>query len=186
MSYDPGTEIVYKNQQMVDKRNIKKWLEQFETDMAAASLAEAGEHEFAREILREKRNVLLAITDEKRDVGAFNYAVNICKRIGTGLHLLIPERIMEIVKNTLSPKLMQEGINHKLIKISQCIREEILEYTRKNRDILFVVVESVDGLDLNCREPQQKIPETWKNLSCPLVVVSEIDSKKGGDLHGRG
>lgn len=165
-----------KNKKMLNKKNIKKWLEQFEADMAAASFAEAGEHEFAKEILREKRNVLLAITDEKKDMGAFKYAINICKRIGTGLHLLLPEKIMEIAKDTLSPELTREGINHKLIKISQCIREEILEYTKKNRDILFVVVESIDGLDINCRESQQKIPDTWKSLSCPLVVVSEINS----------
>jgi hypothetical protein len=157
-------------------KKLKKWLKQFEDDMASAVFAEAGEFETARQIMKKDRKILLAVTDEKRDVNAFKYALNMCKRIGAALEILFsfgPDR--EDFESFIS-ELKNEGIEHTLVEVKRCLKEEILNYTEKRRDILFVVVESSDGLDINCEDDRKKISTLWQHLKCPLVVVSDLAS----------
>ncbi|MEW5768305.1 MAG: hypothetical protein AB1797_11925 [bacterium] len=75
--------------------------------------------------------------------------------------------------NQFQTELKKEGIGCRLIQGSGCIKEEILNHTNRERDILFVVVESSDGLNINCKEADKIIAESWKDLKCPLVVVSD-------------
>lgn len=66
-------------------------------------------------------------------------------------------------------------IEYNVIRGKGCIKDELIKYSADNREILFVVVESSDGLSINCNKNEEHIiAESWKNLKCPLVVVSEM------------
>lgn len=153
---------------------MKKWLKQFENDLAAAAFAEAGELETAREMMKEDRRILLAMTDEKKDMNAFKYAVNMCKRIGAALEILFPRVSGKKSMDHFVAELNKEGIDHKITLVKKCLKEEILNYTDQRSDILFVVVESSDGLSMKCKKSQINFSKSWKDLKCPLVVVSDL------------
>jgi hypothetical protein len=53
------------------------------------------------------------------------------------------------------------------------MKQEIIDYTNGRHDVLFVVVESPNSLDADCRKKDGVLTELWKNLRCPLVVVSD-------------
>ena len=151
---------------------MKKWLKKFEDAMAATAFAEAGEFETARETIREQRKILLALTGEKADINAFRYALNMCKRIGAELEILyVSEHAKGLLKQFQS-ELRKEGIEHCIIQKSGCLEEEIQNYTRIKRDILFVVVEVSEGLNINTKKADKILSDAWENLKCPLVVVS--------------
>ena len=153
---------------------MKNWLEKIEDEMSAIAFAEAGEFETAREILKEQRRILLALTGEKSDSNAFRYALNMCKRIGADLEIICSRQHEKGSLDQFKGKLKKDGIQYKLIKVDSCVKEEILKYTSKATDILFVVVESSDGLNLNCKKSKKIISESWTNLKCPLVLVSDL------------
>lgn len=155
---------------------MKKWLKQLENDLAAAAFAEAGEFDTAREMMKEDRRILLAVTDEHKDINAFKYAVNMCKRIGAALEILFPLKSGKKAIEYFISELRKEGIDHKIIEVKDCVKEEILNYTNQRRDILFVVVESSDGLDIHCEDDQKRISDSWQHLKCPLVVVTDLAS----------
>jgi hypothetical protein len=153
---------------------MKKWLRKFEDAMVSATFAEAGEFETANETLKEKRTILLALTGQHSDVNAFRYAVNMCKRIGAELEILgIPEHQHGLEKK-LRGELKKENVEYRMLKRSGCIKDAILEYTNRKKEILFVVIESMEGLTLDCQKKGNSIPKTWRKLKCPLVLVSEI------------
>jgi adenosine/AMP kinase len=158
------------------KNRMKKWLEQFENDMAAASFAEAGELDAAREMMKEDRRILLAVSDEKNDANALKYALNMCKRISAALEILLPAKAGRRAIENFLKELKKEKIEHRIIEVTACFKDEILSYTSKRRDILFVVIESSDGLDIHCEEDRRKISDAWSQLKCPLVVVSDLAS----------
>jgi hypothetical protein len=153
---------------------MKKWLKKFEDAMAATAFAEAGEFETARETLREQRKILLALIGEQSDINAFKYALNMCKRIDAELEILYVSEPSNDLLNQFRSELEKEGIKYYLIQKSGCLKEEILNYTNEKRGILFVVVESSEGLDINCKKADKILKESWKNLKCPLVVVSDL------------
>lgn len=153
---------------------MKKWLKKLEDAMAAAAFAEVGEFETAKETLREQRKILFALTGEKSDINAFRYALNMCKRIDAELEIMyISEHANALLKQFQS-ELKKEKIEHYLIQRDGCLKEEILNYTSRKREILFVVVEASEGLDINCKKADKILSESWENLKCPLVVVSDL------------
>ncbi|MEK6652442.1 MAG: hypothetical protein AABY50_05880, partial [Nitrospirota bacterium] len=60
----------------------------FEKLMSAITFAEEGEHEKAKEILKGRKTVLLALSDKMFDRNAFKYALNVSKRIEASLEIL--------------------------------------------------------------------------------------------------
>jgi hypothetical protein len=157
----------------ITKEKIKKLLKGLEDSMSAVAFAEAGEFETARSILKERRKVLLALTGKNSDANAFRHAINICNRIKAELEILYIEGYEESRLDYYNGQLKKEGIEYNLIRAKGCIKEEILSYTNNNREILFVVVESPDGLIINCNEEEHIIAKSYRKLKCPLVVVSE-------------
>jgi hypothetical protein len=153
-------------------KEMKKWLKKFEDVMVSASFAEAGEFETARETLKEKRTILLALTGEKSDIHALRYAINICKRIGAVLEILSTSGQEKNREKQLLAELKREGIIYHFYKKPGCIKDEILNYTNRKKEILFVVIESPEGLNVNCKKPQKGLSGLWQNLKCPLVLVS--------------
>ena len=157
----------------MNKKNIKNWFKYLEDDMVAAAFAEAGEFETAREILKEDRKILLALTGENSDLNAFRYAINMCKRISAKLEILCEEHYSEYTLAQFTAELEKEAIGYDVTKVMECVKEEVLNFTSERRDILFVVVESSDGLNLNCKKTTKVIENSWKSLKCPLVLVSD-------------
>jgi sugar-specific transcriptional regulator TrmB len=158
----------------MNKKKLKMWLKKLEDEMAAAAFAEEGEFEAAREILKEQRKILLALSGEKSDFNAFRYAHNICKRIGAGLEILYSKHQDTDFLKEFQHELEKEGIEYNFIPTEGCIKEEILNYTDKRGDILFVVIESSEGFNINCKKSTKVVSESWKHLKCPLVVVSDL------------
>ena len=157
-------------------KKLKKWLKEFENDMVSAAFAEAGEFETARQMIKEDRRILLAVTDEKGDINAFKYALNMCKRIGAALDILFSLKSGRDAIESFLKELSKEGIEHTLVEVKECIKEEVLHYTNKRTNILFVVVESSDNLDIHCKDDPKKISASLDLLKCPLVVVSDLAS----------
>ena len=155
-------------------RHLKKWFRQFEDAMAASAYAEAGEFVTARETLKSADKILLALTGGTSDSRSFKYALNMCKRIQASLEILYISEYKKDVLTHFRSELKNEGIDYSIYKGEKCIKEEILHYTGKKRDILFVVIESSDALNINCKKGDKVIAGSWKKLKCPLVVVSDL------------
>ncbi|MFN3481034.1 MAG: hypothetical protein ACK415_11725 [Thermodesulfovibrionales bacterium] len=150
---------------------MRKLGKRFEDMMAASAFAEVGEFETARQILRGNRRVLLALRKDSISKKTLLYAMNACKRVGTGLDILFishddgePEELREFVK-----ALKEEGIVFSLIRRRGCLKKEIIEYVRENKNIDFVVIESTENLERECKEGT--LSDAWSALRCPLVVV---------------
>lgn len=153
------------------KENLKKLIKKFEDIMTAASFAEAGEFETAREVLKGERRVLLAMREGEVERKALTYALNTCKRIGADMDILYLSAIdageNPVLKEFFS-ELHREGINYRLIQKIGRLREEIKNFTDSERNIDFVVVESPAVDRWNREEGLSKILE---KIKCPLVVV---------------
>lgn len=150
---------------------MKKLNKKFEDIMAASAFAEVGEFETARQILRENRRILLALRKESISKKTLLYAINACKRVGTGLDILFisndgeeTEELREFMKT-----LEAEGIAFNLIKRKGCLKKEIIDYVKEKKNIDFVVIESTENLERECREGT--LLDAWSTLRCPLVVV---------------
>lgn len=128
---------------------MKKWLKRVEDGMAAAAFAEAGEFETAKDILKEQRKILLALTGKNSDLNAFKYAQSVSKRLGAEIEILYSSEYEKKLLKQFRSELNKQGIDYKLIEVDECIKAEILRYTEKRKDILFVILESSDGLDLD-------------------------------------
>lgn len=154
---------------------LKKTMNKIERIMSAISFAEEGEFQTAREILREDKRVLLALNEAAIDSRTLVYALNAVKRVGAALDILLISQSSDIdplIKKFIVD-LSKEGIEHCLIQKSGCLKDEIIDFTKRNNNILFVVVESSDNLDIDCKQKSRKFAETWRRLNRPLVVVMD-------------
>lgn len=154
---------------------LKKMMGRIEDALSAVSFAEEGEFRTATEILKEQRRVLLAVRDSRIESRTLKYALNTCKRVNAELDILYISRGIAAppaLEEFLS-RLEKEAITYRLIPKSGCLKQAIIEHTDSNRDILFVVIESSDNLDVDCAGKEKRLSESWRNLKCPLVVVSD-------------
>jgi hypothetical protein len=156
---------------------LRKTMKSLETAIMAASFAEEGDTGTARELLKEERGVLLAIRREQMDKKTFRYAVNTCKRIGARLDIMYisPTDVLDPLLEECLSELKAEGVNYRLIHKSGCLKQEIIDYTNKKKEILFAVTESSENLDVDCngKGKSKRLSEAWQNLKCPLVVVAD-------------
>ena len=155
---------------------MKNWLKKLDDAMVAATFAEAGEFETARQTLKERRTVMLALTGDSEDEKAFRFAINACQRVRADLEILYSGQKKETVPGWIRSELRAEGIAYSFIKVDGCVREAVQKHTSRRSDILFVVVESSDRLNMECKKSQKLISKSWKDLQCPLVVVSDLAS----------
>jgi hypothetical protein len=150
-------------------------MDRFDDLMSAISFAEAGEHEKAKELLRGKDTVLLAVSERVVDRHVLKYALNLSKRIEAGIDILYLTKSDS--KNPLLEAFMSEagkkGIDCSLVRKDGCMKKAILDYTDKKKEVLFVIVGSAPELDIECKTGEKSLSEAWKRLKCPLVVVSK-------------
>ncbi len=152
---------------------MKKWIKKFEDIMAAASYAEAGEFETARQTLKEQRSILLALTGERSDKNAFRYALNMCKRITADLDILYVSDSVKGLLKEFKTELKKHGVAYQMIQKSGNLEEEVRNYSSMKKDILFVVVEVSEDVAIHSKKADKILSDAWDNLKCPLVVVSQ-------------
>ncbi len=150
-------------------------MDRFDDLMSAISFAEAGEHEKAKELLKGRDTVLLAVSERMVDRHVMKYALNLSKRIQAGIDILYLTK-----SETTNPMLeafiseaRQKEIDCSLVRKEGCMKKAILDYTGKKKEILFVIVGSTPELDVECKTGEKSLSEAWKRLKCPLVVVSK-------------
>lgn len=147
----------------------------FEDIMTAITFAEAGEHEKAREFLRGKETILLAVSEITANANVFKYVLSLSKRINAHIEILDmtrSEQRRRELQDFISDS-HKSGISCRSARKDGCMKKAILEYTRTKKEILFVVVGSALELDIECRENEKTLSEAWKKLKCPMVVVTK-------------
>ena len=157
----------------------KRIMRQIEDAMSAVSFAEEGEPEAARALFTRERRVLLALRDGAIDDRTLKYAFHAAQRIGARLDILFitqsgtgnPSATPRF--REFESELGAAGIPYQIAKRTGCLKQEIVDYTNREKDILFVVVESPDSLDADCAPKDSRLAELWKSLRCPLVVVMD-------------
>jgi hypothetical protein len=160
-----------KIKELMKKENLEKLIKKLEDMMTASTFAEAGEFETARELLRCRRRVLLAMREGEVERKALKYALNTCKRIRADmdiLYLSTTDASANPMLNEFFLELQKEGINYRVVQKTGLLREEIKKYTDCKSNIDFVVVESPAVERWDREEGLSKILE---KIKCPLVVV---------------
>ncbi len=153
---------------------MNKWLKQFEDTMAAAAFAEEGEFSTAAATLRGRKTILIALSGNEADEKAFKYAMNSCQRMGAELEILYSGMKNKVVPASIRSQLHSNGISYGFSRVTGCVKEAVIKLTVNRSDILFVILESADGIDMNCKKVNKTISRAWMNLKCPLVVVSDM------------
>jgi K+-sensing histidine kinase KdpD len=162
----------------MDTNKFKKMMKQIEDAMAAVSFAEEGQAEAAEALFQRERRVLLALKEGHMDAKTLKYALNASLRISAHLDVLFvaaEDRTphADPVLEGFAKELQAAGVTYRVIQRTGCLKQEIIDYTNTEHDVLFVVVESPRSLDADCRKKEGILTELWKNLRCPLVVVSD-------------
>ncbi len=163
----------------MEATKLKKLMKNVESILAAASFAEEGEVATARSIMQEGRRVLLALKEGRVDVKTLKYALNTAKRIGAHLDILYVaatgggEIMVDPLLRHFESELSAEGIRYRLIPRTGCLKQQIIDYTNSEKEILFAVIESPNSLDLDCNKRDKTLSELWQKLKCPLVVVMD-------------
>ncbi|MDH4162810.1 MAG: hypothetical protein OEW15_09010 [Nitrospirota bacterium] len=163
----------------MDSQKLKKIMKQIEDSLAAVSFAEEGQQETAATLFRRERRLLVAVREGHVDPKTLKYGLNTAVRIGSqvdilyvtaegGGHTRIDKDLEEFDR-----ELSAAAIPHRLVRKSGCLKQQIIDYTNKEHEVLFVVVESPRSLDADCSGKDTALTELWKKLRCPLVVVSE-------------
>ena len=70
-------------------------------------------------------------------------------------------------------ELEAEGVTYRLIQRTGCLKQQIIDYTNRDKEILFAVIESPNSLDVDCNKRDKTLSELWQQLKCPLVVVMD-------------
>jgi len=158
---------------------LQKMMKKVEDALAAASFAEEGESDSARSLLNSGRRVLLALKDGKIDAKTVKYAVNIAKRVGAGLDILYvtsTDRGAETADpavGALEAELAAEAVPYRLLRKTGCLKQAVIDYSNREKEILFAVVESPNSVDADCTRKDTRLSELWQKLKCPLVVVMD-------------
>jgi hypothetical protein len=164
----------------MDTTKLKKMMKAVEHAFTAASFAEEGEAETARSLMKESRRVLLALKAGHIDAKTLKYALNAAKRIDARLDILFVTSSSAAGRDPGDPaleafpsELASAGIAFRMIPRTGCLKQQIIEYTNSEKDILFAVIESPSSLDADCDRRDKELSELWRRLKCPLVVVMD-------------
>jgi len=158
---------------------LKKLMRSIEDTLTAVSFAEEDEAALAHQVMADSRGVLLALKEGRIDIKVLRYALNTAKRISARLDILYVRSAknggtgIEPLLHQFEAELSAEGIRYQLITRTGCLKQQILDYTNSEKEILFAVVESPNSLDVDCSKGDSTLSSLWQNLKCPLVVVTD-------------
>ena len=158
-----------------------------EEAMTAATFAEAGEFETARQFLKTNKNahkrVLLGTDKPEIAPRTISYALHLCQRLGGGLeifHMLnMPEN--EIASGmsqdnepiaALNTSLQEKGVIYQPVNGLGCLADEVLRHAGGRRDILCVVFDVLDPNGTNCRKAKENMITKFQALHCPVVMYA--------------
>jgi hypothetical protein len=163
----------------MEATKIQKMMKNVEDALAAVSFAEEGHAATARSIMKEGRRVLLALKEGRIDGKTLKYALNTASRIGAHLDVLYvtgtsgDENKVDPLLKHFESELSAEGIPYNIVRKTGCLKQQIIDYTNSEKDILFAVIESPNSLDVDCNKRDRTLSELWQKLQCPLVVVMD-------------
>ncbi len=165
----------------MDPDKLKRMMKQIEDAMTATSFAEEGEWDAARSFVREGRRVLLAVREGRIDPRTLKYALNSAVRVGARLDILaispFPAKdhdpLSDPAIRQFTTELQKAGVSYRVVPAAGCMKQVIIDYTNREKDVLFAVIESPQVLDAECKRKDTRLAELWKNLKCPLVVVMD-------------
>ncbi len=164
---------------IMETTKLKKMIKHVESALTAASFAEEGESETAQSILKEDRRVLLALKEGQIDSKTLKYALNTAKRIGAHLDILSVSssarrgQTRDPLLVHFESELKAEHIQYRMISRTGCLKQQIIDYSNSEKEILFAVIESPHSLDADCNKRDKTLAELWRQLKCPLVVVMD-------------
>jgi hypothetical protein len=164
---------------VMEVTRLNKIMKNVEDVLAAVTFAEEGQVATARSIMREGRRVLLALKEGRIDDKTLLYAMNTSKRIGADLdilHVTAPGENAHTIDPLISQfvsELEAEGIGYRMIPRTGCLKQQIIDYTNSEKEILFAVIESPKSLDMDCNKRDKTLSDLWQQLKCPLVVVMD-------------
>ncbi|WP_420264030.1 hypothetical protein [Candidatus Magnetominusculus dajiuhuensis] len=140
---------------------------------SAITFAEAGDHDYARELMNEKRNILLAVKESEIERKTLTYAINTCKRVKATLDILYVSEgtNTDPIVEHFFDELKAEGINYTFTRGSGTLKQSVLDYAKVNNDVLCVIMESPEEPVVDHKRKEKGMSETWKNINCPLVLV---------------
>lgn len=160
-----------------------KIIKKIEDAFVAATFAEAGEHEYARNLLQAGKNshkkVLLSTDCPVVTTQVLNHAFNLCKRLGSGLEVyqIIPrepegisameyfEKVKRRLQN-LQERLSREGITYNYVIKEANLREELGEIARKRRDFLAIIVPLCEDIRGHKDDFRNTISQLF---NCPVI-----------------
>jgi K+-sensing histidine kinase KdpD len=164
----------------METTKLKKMIKMMEHALTAASFAEEGELETAHALMRESRRVLLALKAGQIDPKTLKYAMNTAKRVNANLDIIYVtssraarQKTSDPLVDSLMSELTEAGIPYRIIPRSGCLKQQIIDYTNSEKEILFAVIESPASLDDDCTKRDKELSELWRQLKCPLVVVMD-------------
>jgi hypothetical protein len=158
-----------------------------EEAMTAATFAEAGEFETARQFLQTNKNarkrVLLGTDKPEIAPRTISYALHLCQRLGGGLeifHMLnIPEN--ETASDlgqekeplaALNQALQEKGVVYQPVSGLDCLADEVLRHAGSRRDILCVVFDALEPDGPKCRKAKENMIAKFQALHCPVVMYA--------------
>jgi hypothetical protein len=163
----------------MESTRLKKMMKRIEDAMAAVSFAEEGDFETAESLFNRERRVLLALKEGRTDAKTLKYALNTALRIKAHLDILSVssttgrDRGGDPGLQQFESDLKAAGVPYRMIQGAGCLKQEIVDYTDREHEVLFVVIESPASLDTDCKKKDTQLAELWQKLRCPLVVVMD-------------
>ena len=169
-------------------RALTNLFKKLEESMTKATLAEAGEFEVSRRLLKANKNahkrVLLGTDRQEIEPKTISYVLNLCRRLGGGLevfHMLHlsqnetdsrMDRREELLASLNAP-LQEKGVVYHPMHGLGCLADELLRYADGRGDILCVVFDAADPDGMICHKAKENMIGRFETLHCPVVIYAE-------------
>ena len=164
-----------------EKKHSAEECERIAEEQSANAFAEVGGAEIGEWRERNRKTahkrVLLVTDDEEMDRGIFQYAMQLCARLGAGLEIvhLVESDLAAARENSwfdeLRSSLEKKKIVYRAMVPRGSIEQQVARYARGRRDILCVVLAPVKKMDKARSKATGKSGYKFlKNFSCPVVL----------------